>query len=77
MSIQAVSPLLGVQFVSAAGTAGTAAYLSVSGMAAEPSAQAGVDGGAGLAAAGAAAAAGAGSGAAAPGASVAGAAVWA
>src|SRR5580658_4060774 len=80
VSIQAVSPPLGVQFVSTAGTAATAAYLSVSGTAATAPAHAGTVGGggfadgAGVAAAGAAGAAGP----AAAGASVvAGAVVWA
>ena len=49
VSIQAVSPPeLGVQFVSTAGTAGTAAYLSVASSAATAAAQAGVAGGGGL-----------------------------
>src|SRR5271154_510214 len=56
VSIHAVSPLLGVQFVRTAGTAGTAAYLSVASIAATAPAQAGTDGGGGLAAAGAGAA---------------------
>ncbi len=78
VSIQAVSPPLGVQFVSTAGTAATAANLSVSATAALAAAQAGVAGGGGFAAAaagaGAAGAASAGAagaaGAAAAGASV-------
>src|SRR5208282_3691024 len=73
VSIHAVSPPLGVQFVSTAGTAATAAYLSVSGTAALAAAHAGVAGGGGFAAtaAGAASAGAAGAaGAAAAGASV-------
>jgi type IV secretion system protein TrbL len=57
VSIQAVSPPLGVQFVRTPGDAGTAAYLSVSATAVDGAAQAGAEGGVGLAA-GAAAAAG-------------------